>query len=178
MAVPWAGTGQYLTLSFRIRITRISLMRPWFLIGILVVVAAGCHSTTAPSPITTWNYQASNLSAGEVTCTFGAAMNLSDTTGSFMGGYQNAYLACSTPGGASSTLVSGTLNAGTISGTSISFEFENTVAANSGEISATMQLFTNSGSITENTMQGTATLHVTIAGQPYVLTGPWQATLQ
>ncbi len=162
----------------RIRITRNSLMRPWVFIGFLVVVSAGCHSTTAPSPTTTWNYQASELANGQVSCTFGAALNLSDTTGSFTGGYENGYLACSTPGGASSTLVSGTLNSGNVSGTSISFEFVNTNLSNSGEISATMQTFTNSGSITDNTMQGTATLHVTIDGQPYVLTGPWEAILQ
>jgi len=153
-------------------------MRPWLVIGMLVVVGAGCSSTTAPSATTTWNYQASELSSGQVTCTFGAAMSLSDTTGMFTGGYENAYLSCSTPGGASSTLVSGTLNSGSFSGTSVSFEFGFTDEANSGEISATMQQFTNSGSITHNTMQGTATLHATIGGQPYVLTGPWQATLQ
>jgi hypothetical protein len=154
-------------------------MRLWFVIAVLGVVGAGCHSTTAPSPITTWNYQASELSdaSGQVTCTFGAAMNLSDTTGAFSGSYQNAYLACSTPGGASSTLTSGNINSGNISGTSVSFEFVNTDITNSGEISATTQTFTNTGSITANTMQGNATLHVTIDGQPYVLTGEWQATL-
>jgi hypothetical protein len=153
-------------------------MRTWFVIGILVVVGAGCSSTTAPGPTTTWNYQASALTNGQVTCTFGAAMSLSDTTGTFTGGYENAYLACSTPGGASSTLVSGTITSGSFSGTSVSFDFEYTDVANSGEISATPQLFTNTGSITKNTMQGAATMHVTIDGQPYVLTGPWQATLQ
>lgn len=155
------------------------VMRLWFGIGLIGLIGVGCHSTTAPSPITTWNYQASELTNanGQVTCTFGAAMNLSDTTGAFSGAYQNAYLACTTPGGASSTLISGNINSGNISGTSVSFEFVNSDIVNSGEISATTQMFTNSGSITANTMQGTATLHVTIDGQPYVLTGEWQATL-
>ena len=165
--------------NFPNRITHICLMRLWLAIGILGLVGVGCHSTTAPSPTTTWNYQASELSNvnGQVTCTFGAAMNLSDTTGAFSGAYQNAYLACSTPGGASSTIVSGNINSGNISGSNVSFEFVNTDIVNSGEISAATQLFTNTGSITANTMQGTATLNVTIDGHPYVLTGTWQATL-
>jgi hypothetical protein len=129
-----------------------------------------------------WNYEASALTNGPVTCNFGAAMTLSQTqsSGSFTGTYNNAFLSCSSPNGASSTLVSGIVTAGSISGSSIAFQFDNSDLTNSGEISASTPAYSNSGTIIDNDTQmtGTARLTVNLAGQVYVLTGPWQAIIQ
>jgi hypothetical protein len=51
---------------------------------------------------------------------------------------------------------------------------------NSGEVSASTPEFSNNGTVIDNDTQmaGTATLTVNLAGQRYVLTGPWQAFIQ
>jgi hypothetical protein len=150
--------------------------------GILWSAAVACHSSTAPSPVQVWNYQASSLTNGPVTCSFGAAMTLSQTqsSGPFTGTYEDAYLSCSGPDGASSTLVTGTVTSGAISGSSISFQFDNSDLTNSGEISASTPAYSNTGTIIDNDTQmiGTATMKVDLGGQVYALTGPWQAFIQ
>jgi len=154
-------------------------MRPWIVLGIVMLAGVGCHSTTAPATTQqTWNYQASELTDGTVTCTFGAALALSQTTGPFTGSFQNGYMACSGPNGASSTLVSGTVDSGTATGSTIAFQLTNTDVTNSGEISETTTSFTNSGTIAQFTMTGTATVTITLGGQVYVVQGAWQANLQ
>jgi hypothetical protein len=155
-------------------------MRPWIALGIVVLAGAGCHPATAPATTQTWDYEASALTDGQVTCIFGAPMTLTLITGPFSGFFQNGYMSCSGPNGASSTLVTGNVNAGTIDGTAVSFLFMNTDVTNSGEITEATATFTSSGTVTNNgtVMSGTATVNITLGGQPYVLTGYWQANLE
>ena len=154
-------------------------MRPWIVLGVGLLAGVGCHNATAPATSQQkWNYQASILTNGQVTCTFGAALELSQTTGPFTGVYQNGYVACSGPNGASSTLVSGTVDAGTVTGSTVAFQLTNTDVTNSGELSEATVSFLNSGTLDRYTMTGTATMSIVLGGQPYVVSGPWQANLQ
>jgi hypothetical protein len=155
---------------------------PTIAAGILLSAAVACHSSTAPTTVQVWNYEASALTNGPVTCSFGAAITFSQTqsSGPFSGTYNDAYLSCSSPNGASSTLATGTVTSGSISGSSIAFQFDNSDLTNSGEVSASTPEFSNNGTVIDNDTQmaGTATLTVNLAGQRYVLTGPWQAFIQ
>lgn len=157
-------------------------MRLWLVLGIIVSIGTGCRSTTAPQAVQVWNYQASGLTNadGQVTCSFGAALALTQTSGPFTGTHTNGYLSCSSPSGASSTVVSGTVNSGTVSGASIAFHFVNTDVTNTGEVDGTASAFDNTGTIIDNDTQmtGTATATVVVAGQTYTLTGPWLAVIQ
>lgn len=154
-------------------------MRSWIALSVFALAGVGCHSSTAPTTtLQTWNYQASALTNGPVTCTFGAALALTDTVGTFTGTFQNGYMACSGPNGASSTLVSGTVDSGAFTGSAMVFQLTNTDVTNSGEVSEATISFTNSGTISQYTMTGTATANITLGGQTYVVTGPWQASFQ
>lgn len=156
--------------------------RAWIAISALTWTGVACHSATAPAPGQVWNYQASALTdaTAGVTCSFSAPMSVTQTSGPFTGTFTNGYLACSSPAGASSTLVSGTIESGTVSGSAIAFAFVSNDVTNSGEIASTPQGFHNTGTIIANDTQmtGTATLTVTVAGQAYVVTGTWQANIE
>jgi hypothetical protein len=156
-------------------------MRLWITLGIGVLAGIGCHRATAPATTQTWNYQANALTNGVVTCTFGAPMTvnpLSTGSGPFSGVFQNGYMACSGPNGASSTVVSGTVDSGSVTGSTVAFQFTSTDVANSGEISEATASFTNNGTINQYTMTGSASVTITLGGQQYVLTGDWQALEQ
>src|SRR5580693_6044331 len=111
-------------------------MRSWIGLGALVLATAGCGST-GPSLLKvagTWDYEAGNLTDGQVACIFGAPMTLTQSSGTFTGTFRDGYIACSGPTGASSTLVSGTVDTGAVSGKTVAFGFTTTDVTNSGEI--------------------------------------------
>jgi len=156
-------------------------MRPWIVLGVVAVAGTACHSATAPTPTQqTWNYQAGELTDGVVTCIFGAAMSLTQTSGPFTGAYQNGYMSCSGPDGASSTVVTGTVDAGTVASSNVGFTFTNSDVTNSGEIDETTVSYTNTGTIIDNdtVMNGTATVTITLGGVSHTLTGAWTAQFQ
>jgi hypothetical protein len=153
-------------------------IRPCGALAALALTVA-CHSTTAPAVTTqTWAYETSQLTDGVVTCTFGAPLTLTTTSGPFTGTFRNAYMACSGPTGASSTLLSGTVDSGTITGGSVGFQLTNTEVTNSGEIDETTMSYSNAGALGTNVMSGTATASITLGGVAHALTGPWRAVLQ
>ena len=150
-------------------------------LSIAVAVAAGaaCHSTTAPLVTgQRWSFQAYELTDGTVTCIFGTTLNLTGTNGQFTGSYRDAFLSCSSPVGASSTLLTGTVDAGDASSGTVSFQLTPVDVVNSGEVPVTASAFASTGTIVhDNSMSGTTTVTVTIGGVAHVLTGAWTGTL-
>jgi hypothetical protein len=148
---------------------------------VLTCASVGCGNSTGPSTANvagTWSYQAPSLTNGQVTCVYGVTMTLTQTGTTFSGTYTNAYTACSGPAGASSTLVSGAVDSGTVSGSTITFGFANTDVTNSGEISEVTAHHDNTGTLAGHIMSGTATANVILGGVPYTLTGEWRAALR
>jgi hypothetical protein len=154
--------------------------RSWIALGVLAVIVAGCGAT-APSVLQvagTWDYEAGNLTDGQVTCIFGAPMTLTQTSATFTGTYRDGYISCTGPTGASSTLVSGTVDSGAVSGKTVACGLTNTDVTNSGEITEMTIACQSSGAVANNVMTGTATATVVFDGVPHALTGEWRAPLQ
>ncbi len=144
-------------------------LRSQSLAALLVLVVAGCSSSTSPNETVngSWSYQASNLAGDGVSCSVtGATLTLSQTGSTFTGTYSNAKITCQA-GGQQAVLgtFSGNVVNGLISGDSVSFDFDTTA-------------FTNAGTISGSSMTGSATATENVGGAigKVTLTGQWNAT--
>jgi hypothetical protein len=146
--------------------------------GGVVIGATACGNSTGPTPGITnlWGYRAPELTDGVATCNFGGTLSLTQSGSSIAGTYRNSYMSCSTPTGASSTLVSGSVS-GTVNGSSVSFTLSDSSEFNSGYVDASIGANTSTGTLSKFTMSGSATYTVSINGQAHVLTGTWSAAV-
>ena len=138
----------------------------------LATLAVACGDSTGPSADLTgaWGFSASNLSGGGVSCNVsGVTLTLTQSNGSFSGSYSSGTLACTGPGGSfSDTFSGGIVVNGSISSTgAVTFNLD----------TSDFQL---TGTVSGNSMSGTATIRVDFGAPTGVVTlsGNWGASRQ
>ncbi|GEM_PF-4825122 len=143
-------------------------MRAWIGVAAAAAALAGCGSSTAPGSALNgvWHYTAGNLAGEGATCQMATKMTLSERGGTFTGTYGAGYLSCATPTGAADSLMSGAVAGGSVTGSTLQFQFDSASFTNSGRLN------------TPHTMSGTATLRLTVKGQPYTVSGTWSAVFE
>jgi hypothetical protein len=124
----------------------------------------GTSSVTAPTTLTgTWIYSAGSLAslAGGYTCAAtGFTLTLIQSDASLTGSYKAGTIICN---GTQITPGSGAIADGTLTGSSVAFDFDNTQ-------------WHNEGTSNPSSMSGNANVQLTIAGTLYNLTGTWTAS--
>lgn len=135
------------------------------LIAVAVLAACGGDSSGPGTSVAgSWLYSVSNLSSGSLTCSSsGTTLSITQSGSSFSGSYSGGTLTCITPSGSSSVAIGGgAVVSGSISGNSVSFNLDTSD-------------WHNSGTITGGSMSGTVTVHLTVDGTTYTLTGNFGA---
>jgi hypothetical protein len=136
---------------------------------VLLVAAAGCGSdSTAPkTDVTgTWSYSASNLTVSGVTCTISSvSMTFAQTGTTFTGTVASGgLLSCTGPAGSDNEVLGSDVIAnGVVNGNAVQFDIGTSD-------------FHNTGTLSGNTISGTAAVNVTVNGVVAVLTGNFSAT--
>lgn len=143
------------------------MKRAILVVALFAIVGCG-GGDTGPSTANisgTWSYAATNLVGGGITCSAaGTTLTLSQSGATFSGSYAGGTLTCSAPGVApqSSPVGSGIVVSGNVGVTSVSFNFDTSDWSNTGTISG-------------NSMSGTAHVIVTDGTNTLTLTGNFAA---
>ena len=142
-------------------------------VSVIAIAACGSSdSTTGPAGPTnanvagSWNYSATNLTGGGVSCSVsGTVMTFTQAGATFSGTYSGGTLICGAPGVPNQTapIGSGTIASGTVSINNVSFNFDTSDWQNTGAISG-------------NTIAGTAVVRTTDGSTTTLLTGNFSAT--
>ena len=113
-----------------------------------------------------WTYSATNLTGGGATCNAsGVVLTINQSGSTFTGSYSGGTITCSAPGvpTESGDFGTGTVANGTIAINSVAFNFDTSDWANTGTVSG-------------NSMSGTAVVRVSTGQSTYILTGNFGAT--
>ena len=130
----------------------------------LATFLAACGDDPAepsiPDVAGNWNYAATSLTGGGITCSFrNVPMTLAQNGTTFSGAYSGGLLSCTGPGGSLSEQVAGgAVAAGTIDGNSVQFDIDTSDWRNTGTISGSSM----SGTVVVRINDGTTTF--TLAG--------------
>ncbi len=147
---------------------------PWYamrciLLLLLIPVFLACGDdggdTTGPSIPSvagSWTYNAGNLSGGgiSISCSVsGTSLVLTQSSGTFTGSYSGGTISCSGPGGTESASVgSGTVANGSVtSAGAVSFDLDT-------------QDWQNTGTLSDNSISGTATVRIDLGSPTGVVT--------
>jgi hypothetical protein len=127
----------------------------------LAMALSACSDSTGPKNANisgSWTYNVSNLSGGGLSCNAsGTTVTISQTGTTFTGTYSGGTLSCGTVGNVS--IGSGTVANGTVTNNSVTFNFDT-------------QDWTNTGSVSGNSIAGTTTVRLVLTGgQTVVLSG-------
>ncbi len=113
-----------------------------------------------PSVAGSWTYNATNLSGSGVSCSVsGTSLALAQSGGTFAGSYSGGTISCSGPGGTESNPAgSGTVANGSVTyAGAVSFDFDT-------------QDWQNTGTLSGNSMSGTATVRIDLGAPTGVIT--------
>lgn len=140
------------------------------IVPLAFVVSFGCSDSTGPKTAAVagvWAYSATNVQGSGATCnSTGTVLTLTQSGATFSGSYAGGTLTCTTPlGPVQQQIPTGVVANGTISGSSVSFNFDTSDWSNTGSISGT-------------TMTGTLVVRVVFGATSAVLTGGFTATKQ
>lgn len=139
-------------------------MRRLCLLAAVLFAACGSDST-GPSNANVsgaWSFSMSNLTTSQFTCSFSGTMQLNQSGTTFTGTYNASNLTCN---GTNLGASGGTVVNGTVSGSSVGFDFDT-------------QDFHQAGTLSGGSMSGTATWRLVVSGVTYNLSGTWSATKQ
>jgi len=133
-------------------------------------LSLGCSDSTGPKLAAVagvWAYSTTNVQGSGANCSStGTILTLTQSGATFSGTYAGGTLTCTTPlGPVVQQIPTGVVANGTVSESAVSFNFDTSD-------------WTNTGSISGNTMTGTLVVHVTFSGVSAVLTGSFTATKQ
>jgi hypothetical protein len=146
--------------------------RPFALVLVLTTLLGGCggSDSTAPNPTAnvsgTWTASLSNMSGSGASCstTESTTLTLDQDGTTFSGHYSGGELTCTGPGGTSSDPVgTGTIINGNVSGNRVSFDLDTPD-------------FHLTGTISGNSMSGTARWVIDLGSQVVTLNGNWGAS--
>jgi hypothetical protein len=136
---------------------------------LIAAFAAACGDDatgpSVPNVAGSWIYAATNVTAGSVTCSFtNVNMTLTQSGTSFSGTYSGGLLSCTGPGGTISEQIGGgPISAGTISGTTVTFDIDSSD-------------WRNTGTIAGSSMTGTVVVRIVVEGSTVTLTGNFSAS--
>jgi hypothetical protein len=153
------------------------MKRSWGALCLFLLVGAGCSSTGPNTQVTgLWGYMAGNLSDNEVACQIAVPMTMTQADTNLAGTFASAFMSCSSPTGASSTITNGTVS-GRVTLDSVTLTFQDTFVYNYGAVSATVVSHSGAGVhlADQATYEGAATMQMTFAGVAHTLTGTWVA---
>ena len=153
------GSRSHLQGVKNIKLTEVS-MRKFFSL-FLTLAAVACSDSTGPKNANvsgSWTYSVSNLSGGGLSCNAtGTAVTISQTGTTFTGSYSGGTLNCGSVG--SVGVGTGTVANGTVTNNAVTFNFDT-------------QDWTNTGTVSGNSLAGTTTVRLVLTGgQTVVLTG-------
>jgi hypothetical protein len=136
-------------------------------VALVVLLACGKDSTGPVSISGTWMANWSNVAGGGVSCSMGSiTLSLTQSGGTFTGAYGSGTLTCSGPGGtASGSFTGGTVSSGTVQGNTVAFNLDTPD-------------YHQAGTVSGNSMSGTATWRIDTGSGVVTLTGTWSATRQ
>lgn len=145
-------------------------MRWVVLFALLPVLGCGSKSPTSSSTTPTtltgnWTYSAGSLASlsGGYSCSAtGFTLSLIQSDASLTGSYKEGTIICN---GTTLAAGSGGIADGTITSSGVAFDFDTPD-------------WHNQGTSNPSSMSGNATVHLTIAGTSYILTGTWTAARQ
>ena len=146
------------------------MKRTLALLTFAFVASFGCSDSSGPKTAAvsgTWTYSASNVQGSGETCnSTGTTMTLTQSGSTFTGTYAGGTLTCTGVfGSLTQQIGSGVVANGTVSGSSVSFNFDTTD-------------WTNTGSMSGTTMTGSLVIRVTVGATSAVLTGTFSAAKQ
>ncbi len=135
----------------------------------VAVFAAGCgDDITGPSPAAiggAWRLSAPNMAGEGVSCSLqNAPIALTQTGATFTGNYGPATLSCVAGGQSASASVQGAIISGSLDGNAVEFDLDT-------------QDFHHTGSVSGNSMSGTARWNINLGGSvgEVTLNGNWSA---
>jgi hypothetical protein len=138
------------------------MQRPsgFIVVALCGILACGKDSSGPSVNLTgTWSGTI-NLSGSGVGCAISLSMQLTQTGGAFNGTYSNGSVNCN---GQTQSGITGTIINGVINGSSVSFDVDDPAAHQTGTVSG-------------NSMNGTARWTLNTQAGTVVLTGTWSAT--
>lgn len=141
------------------------------LVLLAMILSVGCGSdSTGPKNANvsgSWTYNATNLQGGGLSCNAtGTSLTLTQAAATFSGTYAGGTLTCTGPGGnASQQVGSGVVAGGTVSGSSVAFNFDTSDWANTGTISGA-------------TISGTVVVRLVSGSTSVILNGNFSAVHQ
>lgn len=135
---------------------------------ILGLVVSACSDSTGPKNANVsgaWSYSVSNLSGGGLSCNAsGTTVTLNQTGTTFTGTYNGGTLSCGSVGTVS--VGTGAVASGVVAANSVNFNFDT-------------QDWMNAGSLSGNTIAGTATVRLVLTGgQTVVMNGNFSMVRQ
>jgi hypothetical protein len=128
---------------------------------------AGPNSNPATNLSGDWRYATANVSGSGISCSSsGTVLTITQQGNAFSGSYSGGTLTCTTGGPTQSVAVgTGAVVAGTVSGSTVSFDLDTSD-------------WHDTGSVSGNSMSGSVTVRLAVDYQTFTLTGNWGASRQ
>jgi hypothetical protein len=143
------------------------MKRTFALLAVALLVSVGCSDSSGPKNADvsgSWTYNATNLQGGGLSCNAsGTSMTFTQLGATFSGTYSGGSISCTGAGGSATLPVgTGVVAGGTVSGSSVVFNFDT-------------QDWANTGTLSGATIAGTVVIRVVSGTTSVVLTGSFSA---